>query len=184
MKKGVEKLICIPTQRYDVPSGRIGNPYVGIILVELDGIWNRHWNAERVIFFRQLFYSASIRCPSQEIYVNGLNHILTCGPTVSTISYYRIPTERWDNIQGMIVGTKHRRNVIVILPNLVLRRKLRKAVHFICQRETGGVLLSKERATDRTGSTDKTVAEVLVRKHPAKKKFLVLLWRRMRKCLF
>ena len=52
MKKGVEKLICIPTQHYDVPSGRIGNPYVGIILVELDGIRDRQWNTGRVIVFK------------------------------------------------------------------------------------------------------------------------------------
>ena len=47
-------MICMTTQCYDVPSSRIRNWYVGIILVELDGIWNFHWNMERVIFFRRV----------------------------------------------------------------------------------------------------------------------------------
>ena len=40
------------TQRYDIPSGHIGNQFVGIILVDLDRIWNHQWNAERVLIFQ------------------------------------------------------------------------------------------------------------------------------------
>ena len=52
MTREVEKLICMPTQHYDVPSGRIGNWYVGILLTEIDGIRNHHWDTERVIIFQ------------------------------------------------------------------------------------------------------------------------------------
>ena len=51
----MENLIFIPTQRYDLRSGWIGNWYVGIILLGLDGIWICHWNMERVIFFQTGF---------------------------------------------------------------------------------------------------------------------------------
>ena len=40
------------TQRYDVPSDQIENCYVGIIALDLDRIWNRHWNMEKVIIFQ------------------------------------------------------------------------------------------------------------------------------------
>ena len=46
------KLVCIPTQIYDAPSGKFGKRYVGILSVELDGFRARKWNAERVIVFQ------------------------------------------------------------------------------------------------------------------------------------
>ena len=52
MAREVEKLVSIPTQRYDVPSGRIGNRFFVILSVELDGIQNCQWNEERVIVFQ------------------------------------------------------------------------------------------------------------------------------------
>ena len=47
-----EKIVCMPTQRYDVPSGRVGNRFVGILSVEFDEVRARNWNSERVIFFQ------------------------------------------------------------------------------------------------------------------------------------
>ena len=44
-----EKLVCMPTQHYDAPSGKVGKRFVGILYVELDGVCARNWNAERVI---------------------------------------------------------------------------------------------------------------------------------------
>ena len=47
-------LVCMPTQRYDVPSGKVGKIFVGILSIELDGFRARKWNAERVIFFQSV----------------------------------------------------------------------------------------------------------------------------------
>ena len=44
-----EKLVCMPTQRYDAPSGKVGKRFVVILSVELDGVRVRKWNAKRVI---------------------------------------------------------------------------------------------------------------------------------------
>ena len=41
----------MPTQRYDAPSGKVGEIFVGILSVELDGVSARKWNAEMVIIF-------------------------------------------------------------------------------------------------------------------------------------
>ena len=36
-----EKLLCMPTQRYNVPSGKFERRFVGILSVELDGVCAR-----------------------------------------------------------------------------------------------------------------------------------------------
>ena len=46
----------MPIKRYEVLSARIGNLFVGIILVELDGIRNHQWNAEMVIIFQTVIF--------------------------------------------------------------------------------------------------------------------------------
>ena len=46
-----KNLICIPTQCYDAPSGKVGNRFVGILSAELDWVCARKWNADRVIVF-------------------------------------------------------------------------------------------------------------------------------------
>ena len=70
------------------------------------------------------------------------------------------------------------------IPNLILRRKLREEVKFICERETGGVFPLDDQATDSTGFTDKTVAEVLAKKPRPIENPIVLLWKHIRKRLF
>ena len=49
--KTKEKLICMPIQRYNAPSGKVGKRFVGILYVELHGVLYRKWNVERVIVF-------------------------------------------------------------------------------------------------------------------------------------
>ena len=47
-----KKLVCMPTQSYDAPSGKVGKRFVGILSAELDGVRARRWNTERVIIFQ------------------------------------------------------------------------------------------------------------------------------------
>ena len=54
MESAVEKLVCLPAQCYDAPSGKVGKIFVGILSVELDGVRARKWNAERVVFFQSV----------------------------------------------------------------------------------------------------------------------------------
>ena len=49
-----EKLVCMPTQRYDAPSRKVGKIFVGILSVELDGVRARKWNDDRVIVFQSI----------------------------------------------------------------------------------------------------------------------------------
>ena len=41
-----EKLVCMPTQRYDATSRKSGKRFVGILSVDLGGFCARKWNAE------------------------------------------------------------------------------------------------------------------------------------------
>ena len=45
-------LFCLPTQRYDVPSVRVGKSFVLTLVAELDGLQGRKWNSEHVIVFQ------------------------------------------------------------------------------------------------------------------------------------
>ena len=52
MVSKVEKLVCMTTQRYYPPSGKVCNIFVGILSVEIYRVCARKWNAERVIVFQ------------------------------------------------------------------------------------------------------------------------------------
>ena len=54
MASMIEKLVCMPTQRYDATPGKFGKRFVVILSVELDGFCARKWNAERVIVFQSV----------------------------------------------------------------------------------------------------------------------------------
>ena len=47
-------MVCLPTQCYDTPSGKVRKRFVGIFSVELDGVRARKWNSERVIVFQSV----------------------------------------------------------------------------------------------------------------------------------
>ena len=68
-------------------------------------------------------------------------------------------------------GTQKPEQCHLTLSNVVLKGKYRRAVCFICDRETGRVLLLNEWASEKSGVMDKTIAEVfsgniLMRKKP------------------
>ena len=58
MANTVGKLVFMPTQRYDTPSGEVGKRFVGILSVELDRVLARKCNADRVVFFSLLSSNA------------------------------------------------------------------------------------------------------------------------------
>ena len=49
-----EKLVCMPNQRYNAPSRKVGKTFIGILSVELEGVCDKKWNAERVIVFKSV----------------------------------------------------------------------------------------------------------------------------------
>ena len=49
-----KKIVCLLTQRYDAPSGKVGKRFVRFFSVELDRIRARKCDAERVIVFQSV----------------------------------------------------------------------------------------------------------------------------------
>ena len=49
-----KKLVCMPTQRYNTPSRKVGRRFFVILSVEIDGVRARKWNLERVIVFQSV----------------------------------------------------------------------------------------------------------------------------------
>ena len=49
-----EKIVCIPTQHYDAPSGKFRKRFFGILSVELNRVCDSKFNAERVIVFQSV----------------------------------------------------------------------------------------------------------------------------------
>ena len=58
MASTVGKLVRMPTQLYDAPSGKVRKRFVVILSVELDGVHSRNWNAEKVI----VSHSVILKC--------------------------------------------------------------------------------------------------------------------------
>ena len=48
------KIVCMPTQCYDIPRR-----FFGIMYVELDGLRSRKWNSERVVGSVSVSYIAT-----------------------------------------------------------------------------------------------------------------------------
>ena len=106
----MKKLVCMPTQLYDAPSGKVGKRFVGILSVELDGVCARRWNAERVIVFQ----SVILKCAQG---VNNYTQIWKCilfwlncvGRLISLWKTCKILL--WDTSENL-AGVKRRSNVI------------------------------------------------------------------------
>ena len=54
LKTRRKRLVCMPTQRYNAPSGKFGRIFVGTLSVKIDGVPYRKLNSERVIFFQSV----------------------------------------------------------------------------------------------------------------------------------
>ena len=54
-----EKIIFMPTQRYDVPSRKFGKIFVVTLSVKLDDVRARKWNSERLVVFQSVILQSA-----------------------------------------------------------------------------------------------------------------------------
>ena len=155
-------LAVIPSRRYDAPSGKVGRRFVGMIVSEMQGVRDRLWNSERFIVFntvilqraRHVTASHSIRRRIEkrlDAWGAG-KHAMLVGDTLRSCEEYLNASRREETVEHR-AQTYH---------SLVLRGKLRSAVRWITEQETGGVLQPGNRC-EKTGDQ---VLEVLRAKHP------------------
>jgi hypothetical protein len=53
------KLVILPPQRYDSPSGPVGRRFVRLLTKELEGIHSRKWNSEKFLVFQMVILQRS-----------------------------------------------------------------------------------------------------------------------------
>ena len=149
-------------RRYDAPSGKVGRRFVGTLGAEMQGVRDRRWNSERFIVFqtvilqraRHVTASHAIRRQTvKRLDAWGAGkHAMLVGDTLRSCEEYLTAARREETAEHR-AQTYH---------SLVLRGKLRSAVRWINERETGGVL----QPGDRCEKMGDWVLEVLRTKHP------------------
>ena len=144
-----------------MPSGKVGRRLVGTLGVEIKGMRDRLCNLERFIVFQTVILqrdrhdtaSQSIRRRIRkrlDAWAEG-KHLMLAEDTLRACGEYLTVSRREETAE-------HRSQTY---HSLVLRGKLRTAVQWITERETGGVLQPGDRCT-KTGDQ---VMEVLRAKH-------------------
>ena len=174
----------LTTQIYDVPSDRIGKRLVSNLSAELDGIRYRKWNAERKIVFQMVIFQRVCLVTGAKNIHARINNWLDLW---NSKAFNKIVNNSYAAAAGY-TGRHHSNQDAEkrhhMLSNLVLHGKLRKAIIFVCERETGGVLLPGELSTNKMEVTEETAKTVLMRKHPPEKFPTVLRWRCTMRNLF
>ena len=120
------KLVCLPNQRYDAQSGKFGKIFVATISVEIDRIKAWKWNYEQVIVFQLV--------------------ILQDAQAVNKSKHIRARIQFLLDLCNSGAFDELVKDTFFTFSNLILKRKLREAVRFVCARETGGVLQPAELA--------------------------------------
>ena len=102
----------MPTQRYDAPSRKVGDRFVGILSVELDGVHARKWNVERVIIFQ----SVILQCAQDfNNYTQIRKRILFQMDLWNRGAFDELVKDTYNSAMGYLgnlVGIKLQRNVI------------------------------------------------------------------------
>ena len=140
----------------------MGRRFVNVLVREMRGVLDRRWNSERFIVFqtvtlqraRHVTASRDIRRRIEkrlDAWEAG-NHKMMVEDTLRSSTQYLTAVRREESAEQR-AKTFH---------GLVLRGKLRTAVRWITERETGGVLQPEGLCT-KTGDH---VVEVLHTKHP------------------
>ena len=139
----MEIFVYIPTQRYDAPSGKVMKIFVEILSVELEVVFYRKWNAERVIVFQSGILQ---HAQSVNNYVQIRKRIFFRLKLWNRGAFDRLVKDTYNSEMGYLRkarGNQTMEESHQTFSNLVLKEKLCKTIHFVCEREKGGVFNQK-----------------------------------------
>jgi hypothetical protein len=157
-----QKLIALPSQGYDVPSGAVGKRFVNILVLELEGIRRRQWNSERFLVFQMVVLQRSKEVSGA---ANIRRRITTRLDAWEASKHDMLvqDAERTALAQlARVRGTETPEQRAKTFARLVLQGKLRTAVRWVTDREKGGVLFPD----DLDKKTGDRVIDALKAKHP------------------
>ena len=107
------KLVCLPTQLYDVLSGRVGKNYVSNLAAENYGIRAQKWNAEWAIVFQMVILLHDNSSLATNIFSCELMPESLLGVVDRLTKSFETPTPQLKDTWGGIVGLKMHNNIIV-----------------------------------------------------------------------
>ena len=154
-------VVALPPQRYNIPSGRVGQLFITALAAEIKGVKDHRWNSERFLIFQAVIFqrmsdvkrARDIRWMIKNRLVErGLNHFTMLVQDTVRASSSLISTKR----RGM-----SNKKAAKTFKTLVLKGKIRLAIRFVTMRDKDGVLAPG--ATDE--KSGKTVLEVLKGNH-------------------
>ena len=160
-----KKVVGLPPQRYNVPNGKVGVLFVKEVAVEMQGIVDRRWNAERFIVFQSVILQRSgevkkakdirrrIEMRMKE-WKAGKYDILVQDTVRTSIS---LLSEIKKGMTEEQIGKR--------FTKMVLEGKIRQAVRFVTERGQGGALQVDDMVKGKDG-TESSVYDVLLSKHP------------------
>ena len=100
------KLVCLPTQLYDVLSGRVGKNYVSNLAAENYGIRAQKWNAEWAIVFQMVILLHDNSSLATNIFSCELMPESLLGVVDRLTKSFETPTPQIKDTWGGIVGLK------------------------------------------------------------------------------
>ena len=134
------ELAVMPSRHYDAPSGKVGRRFVGMLGAEIQGVRDRRWNSERFIVFQTVILQQARHVTASHTIMRRIEkrldawgsgkHAMLVGDTLRSCEDYLTAARREET-------AKHRAQTY---HSLVLRGKLRSAIIWITERETGGFL--------------------------------------------
>ena len=130
----------MPSWHYDTPSGKVGRRFIGALVKELHGIWERRRKSERFILFQTVIMKLARHVTISHAIWRRIEkrldawkvgqHRILVYETLRHYAQYIAATCREESEEHR-EKTHH---------SLVLRGKLRMAMWRITDRDTGGVL--------------------------------------------
>jgi hypothetical protein len=133
------KLVTLPPQRYDVPSGPIGRRFVRLLTKELEGIKSRKWNSEKFLVYQMVILQRSKEVSGAGSIKRRLSKRMDAWEA-GKLSMLVQDTEQTALAQlAKAQGTLTPEQRAKVYARLVLQGKLRAAVRWITEREKGGI---------------------------------------------
>eukprot|EP00978_Attheya_sp_CCMP212_P042445 scaffold258630_cov55-Attheya_sp.AAC.1 len=158
-----QKLVALPTKRYNAPGGHVGCQFIEVLVDELEGIRKRKWNSDRFIVFQMVILQRTKNVIwAKYICARIQNHLKSWKAGHYNMLVQETAQEAIATMIPTSASTKTQEQREKIFVNLMVQGKLRQAVRFITEREKAGIMLP----TDIDEKSGLPVIDALRSKHP------------------
>ena len=137
-------LVPLPSSKYDVPRGPIGRRFIDTLEKELRGIMSGSWNSERFLVFQMTVLQKAHGIIRARDIKTKLSQRLDAWEAGKWSMLVEDAERQAHYFLHRKQGTSSEEERSKTFKNMVLRGKLRSAVRWITDRESGGVLYPQD----------------------------------------